>query len=73
MLRYRLLLCLAALPLLAVQSLLAATVQVGTCRSGLASFTTISAAVSLAPASQAAQPCLSARAPMQNKLRSRSP
>jgi len=46
MLRHRYLLCLAALPLLAVQSLLAATVAVGTCKPGLLSFPTISAAVS---------------------------
>jgi hypothetical protein len=46
MLRHRYLRCLAALPLLAVQPLLASTVQVGTCKTGLQSFPTISAAVS---------------------------
>lgn len=56
--RYRLLLCLAALPLLAVQSLLAApTVQVGTCKPNLASYPTISQAVSGVPNGSTVQVC----------------
>lgn len=46
MLRYRLLLSLVALPLFAVQPLVAATVQVGTCKPHFKSFSTISDAVS---------------------------
>ncbi len=57
MLRYRLLLCLAALPLLAVQSLLAATVAVGTCKPNLVSFPTISQAVSDVPNGSTIQVC----------------
>jgi len=57
MLRYRLLLCLAALPLLSVQSLLAATVAVGTCKPSLVSFPTISQAVSNVPNGSTIQVC----------------
>jgi hypothetical protein len=57
MLRHRLLLWLAALPLLAVQPLLAINVQVGTCKSKLASYPTISAAVSSVPAGSTIQVC----------------
>ena len=57
MLRHRYLLCLGALPLLFVQPLCAATVQVGTCRAGLQSFSTISAAVSSVPAGSTVDVC----------------
>lgn len=57
MLRHPLLLWLAALPLLAVQPLLAANVQVGTCNPELASYPTISAAVSSVPPSSTIQVC----------------
>jgi hypothetical protein len=57
MLRHRYLLCLAALPLLAVQSLLASTVAVGTCKPSLVSFTTISQAVSSVPSGSTVQVC----------------
>ena len=57
MLRRRYLVCLAALPLLAVQTLLASTVQVGTCRTGLQSFATISAAVSGVPSGSTVEVC----------------
>ena len=58
MLRHKYLLCLAALPLLAVQSLLAApTVQVGTCKPNLASYPTISQAVSSVPSGSTVQVC----------------
>jgi hypothetical protein len=48
---------LATLPLLAVQPLLASTVQVGTCKTGLQSFLTISAAVSSVPAGSTIDVC----------------
>jgi parallel beta-helix repeat protein len=57
MLQHRYLLCLAALSLLAVQPLLASTVQVGTCRAGLQSFSTISAAVSSVPSGSTVDVC----------------
>jgi hypothetical protein len=58
MLRHRYLLCLAALPLLAVQSLLAApTVAVGTCKPSSVSFPTISQAVSAVPNGATIQVC----------------
>jgi len=57
MLRHRLLLWLAALPLLAVQPLVAANVQVGTCKPKLATFSTISAAVSAVPPGSTIQVC----------------
>jgi hypothetical protein len=53
----RLLSWLAALPLLAVQPLFANTVQVGTCKPKLASFATISAAVSSVPPGSTVQVC----------------
>ena len=56
MVRHRL--CwLAALPLLAVQPLLAINVQVGTCRPHLPSYPTISAAVSAVPSGSTIQVC----------------
>jgi len=51
------LLCLAALPFLAAQTLLASTVQVGTCMTGLQSFSTISAAVSSVPSGSTVDVC----------------
>jgi hypothetical protein len=51
------LLWLSALPLLSVQALLASTVQVGTCRTGLQSFPTISAAVSGVPSGSTIDVC----------------
>jgi hypothetical protein len=57
MLRRRYLLCLAALPFLAAQTLLASTVQVGTCTTGLQSFSTISAAVSSVPSGSTVEVC----------------
>ena len=57
MLRHRLLLWLAALPLLAVQPLVAANVQVGTCKPKLVTFSTISAAVSAVPPGSTIQVC----------------
>jgi hypothetical protein len=57
MLRHKYLLCSAALPLLAVQSLLASTVQVGTCKPPLPSFSTISAAVSSVPPGSTVDVC----------------
>ena len=50
MLRLKHLFWVGALPILAVQSLLGSTVQVGTCQPPLQSFSTISAAVSGVPA-----------------------
>src|SRR5512144_189806 len=49
MLRYRLLL-LSAIPLLAVQPIIASTLAVGSCKAKVPSFATISAAVTAAPA-----------------------
>ena len=57
MLRRRFLLWLAALPLLGVQPLLAANVQVGTCKPHLKSFLTISAAVSSVSPGSTIQVC----------------
>jgi hypothetical protein len=57
MFRHRYLLCLAALPLLSVQPVRAATVAVGTCNPKLVSFTTISAAVSSVPNGSTIQVC----------------
>jgi len=57
MVRHRYLLCLAALPLLAFQPLRASTVQVGTCKTGLQSFSTISAAVSAVTAGSTIDVC----------------
>ena len=57
MLRHRYLICLMVLPLLAVQPLLASTVQVGTCKTGLQSFPTISAAVSSVPSGSTVEVC----------------
>lgn len=54
---HRYLPCLAALPLLAVQPLLASTVQVGTCMTGLTSFSSISAAVSSVPSGSTVDVC----------------
>jgi hypothetical protein len=57
MLRLRHLLWLAALPLLAIESLHGSNVQVGTCKPHLQSFSTISAAVSGVPAGSTVQVC----------------
>ena len=58
MLRHRLLLAtLATLSLLTVQPLLAATVQVGGCKSGLANYPTISAAITGAPSGSTIDVC----------------
>jgi hypothetical protein len=57
MFQRRLLFWLAALPLFAVQPLLASTVQVGTCKPKLASFANISAAVSSVPPGSTIQVC----------------
>jgi len=57
MLRHRFLLWLAALPLLAVQPLLASTVQVGTCKPHLKSFSTISDAVGSVSAGSTIEVC----------------
>ena len=57
MFRLRHLLFLSALPFLAVQALPASTVQVGTCRIGLQSFPTISAAVSSVPSGSTVEVC----------------
>lgn len=57
MLRRNHLLWLAALPLLAVQPLLASPVQVGTCKPHLQSFSTISAAVSSVPSGSTVEVC----------------
>jgi hypothetical protein len=57
MLRYRHLLWVAAVPLFAVQGLLASNVQVGTCKPHLASFSTISAAVKSVPPGSTIQVC----------------
>jgi Right handed beta helix region len=54
---HRLLLWLAGLTLLATQPLLAANVQVGTCKPKLQSFSTISAAVSSVPPGSTVQVC----------------
>jgi hypothetical protein len=53
----RTLLWLSVLPLLAVQALLASTVQVGTCKPNLQSYSTISAAVSGVPAGSTVDVC----------------
>lgn len=57
MLGNRYLLCLAALPLLAVQPLFAATYEVGTCIPNATSYATISAAVSSVPNGSTVQVC----------------
>ncbi|MGC1451129.1 MAG: hypothetical protein WA830_13960 [Candidatus Sulfotelmatobacter sp.] len=57
MLRHQHLLWLAALPLLAVQPLLAINVQVGSCKKYLPSYPTISAAVSAVPPGSTVQVC----------------
>jgi len=57
MLRQRLLLWVAVLPLLAVQPLRASTVQVGTCKNHTASYPTISAAVSNVTPGSTVQVC----------------
>jgi hypothetical protein len=57
MLRYRLLLWPAALAVLAVQPLLAATVQVGGCKPNLANYPTISAAVTGVPSGSTIDVC----------------
>lgn len=55
--RHKFLLLLAALPLIAIQPLLAATVQVGTCLTGPTSYPTISAAVSAVSAGSTVDVC----------------
>jgi len=57
MLRHRLLLWVAALPLFVVQPLLASIVQVGTCKTNVASYPTISAAVSAVSAGSTVEVC----------------
>lgn len=57
MLRHRFLLWLAVLPLLAVQPLLAMTVQVGTCKNKIPSYPTIQTAVSAVPSGSTVLVC----------------
>src|SRR6266704_4841461 len=57
MIRHRYLLCLAALSVLPVQTLLASTVQVGNCLTGPQNFSTISAAVSSVPPGSTVEVC----------------
>ena len=55
--RQELFLFFAALPLIAIQPLLASTVQVGTCLPNIQSYSTISAAVSAVPAGSTVEVC----------------